>query len=465
MASDTIYLASVLQSLPTLCRQISLPHLPPKEVEAALIDTLEQTVSVGVGESVVANESHPSDDGSLTVTAYLAKKTAVQEHLSYINSLSIDPEWIFPKAACLAAFISHFALNGWHYVIDINADETIVVLIFNGHVIESRSLVGGSGGFTGIEHPSPDNDERLRLILQHLTEAVLSYKERYGLEEGIPLTITGSVLSSPLAATVIAEFANTPLSQLHSSDDTISLLQCAAAVGAAFLSQPKNTSASVPNFRKGEFAFAQPLLHWKRPLIALGVGCLATALAIAWYGNSRSSMIAEEMRNEWNRITAVAHTTPNEVAQHNGLSPGTTPSPEQLLGMGNWLLSSVESQTSYPLHPNVPRVTDIIAWLACQVDETIKSVPLSNEKFEIQSLHYQLVKRPTKSHPRERYQVRVDLEFATPSVALARAFHDRLVSNNQCIDSASEVKWTPSNGKYRATFFLKDTTHYPPQEP
>jgi type IV pilus assembly protein PilM len=469
IAADTIYLASVLPSLPTLCRQISLPRLQPKEVEIALIDTLEQTVAIGVGESLVAYESHPSDDGAMTVTAYLAKQTAIQEHLSSLKSLSIDPEWVIPKAACLAAFISHFALNGWHYVIDISADETTTVLIFNGHVIESRSLVGGSFAFTSLEHPSEKNDEHLRLILQHLTEAVLAYKERYGLDGSIPLTITGRVLSVTHAATVIAEFVQTPLSQLHAIDDN-SLLQCAAALGAAFLSQPKNSHTSLPNFRIGEFAFARPMLHWKRPLIALGVGCLAAASIIAWYGASRSQMIAEEMRNDWKKITAIAHTTPDEVTKQTERLLGSmyalqeTP-PEHLLAMGNWLLSSVERQTAYPLQPDVPRITDTIAWLSMQINDVAQSMHLSNEKFEIQTLQYQLIKHPTKNHPKDRYQVRVDLEFISPSIALARAFHDRLVTNTSCIDNASEVKWTPGNGKYRVTFVLKDKTHYPQQEP
>jgi len=470
IATDSIYFASALPSLPTLCRQISLPHLQEKELEAALVDTLEQTVSVGVGESLVAYESHPSDDGSLTVTAYLAKKTAVQEHLSALSSLSIDPELVIPKAACLAAFIAHFALDGWQYVIDIGIDEITAVLAFNGHVIESRSFVGGSRTFASIEHPSPEDDDHLRLILQHLAEAVFAYKERYGLEENVGLTITGNVLSFPLAATVIAEFVQAPLSQLHRTVDDTSLLQCAAAAGAAFLSQPQSTKSSIPNFRIGEFAFARPLLHWKRPLMALGLGCLVAASAIIWYGNLRSQQIVEEMRSDWKKITAVAHTTPDEVAKQTESSLGNVTSvenapSEQLLAMETWLLSSVERQTSYPLQPDVPRLTDTIAWIAQQVDDTAKSVPLSKEKFEIQSLRYQLVKHPSKSHPKERYQVRVDLEFSTPSVALARAFHDRLVTQNQCIDLASEVKWTPSNGKYRTSFFLKDKTHYPPQEP
>jgi type IV pilus assembly protein PilM len=468
VASDTIYRASVLPSLSTLCKQVSLPFLQPKEIQAALIDTLEQTVAVEIGESLVAYESYPNDDGTMTVTAYLAKQAAVHDHLSYLQSLSIDPEWVIPKAPCLAAFLAHFSLDGWQYVIDICTDEITVVLMFNGHVIESRALVGRSSVFIALEQPSPENDESLRHVLQQLTEVIIAYKERYGLEAGLPVTVTGDVLSFKHAATVIAEFVQIPLSPLHSTVDDASLLQCAGAVGAAFLIQPKNSTGCIPNFRIGKIAFASPLLHWKRPLIALGIGCLLAASSIVWYGSSRSRLIVEEMRNDWKKITAVAHTSPEEVVKQTERAIGPIslqPTPEQLLAMGDWLLASVERQTSYPFHPDVPRVTDLISWLSIQLEEIMKTPPMTSEKFEIQALHYQLVKHPTKSHPKERYQVRVDLDFTTPSVALARVFHDRLVTPNTCIDTASEVKWLPGNGKYRTTFFLKDKTYYPPQLP
>ncbi len=468
LAADRIYTASILPSLATLCRQVPLPSLHPKEVRSALIDTLEQTVSINIEESVVAYEVHDSGEGSMTVTAYLANQAAVKQHLDALATLSIDPEWVIPKAACLAAFLAHFAVPGWQYGIDIGADETTAVLIFNGSIIESRSLVGGSSAFIALAQPSPDNDEQLRRFLQHLTEVLLAFKERFSVEASVPLTITGSVLSLPLASAVIAEFVQAPLSPLHDEPDNISLLQCAAVVGAALLTQPKSSSRPVPNFRAGELAFAHPLLHWKRPLATLCLGCLAAASALAWYGASRSEAIIEQMRHDWKAITVAAHITPEEVARQTekalGISiPLEKVSPENLLAMGNWLRATVERQTSYPLHPDIPRLSDLISWLSLQISDIAQSAPKEERKFEIQSLHYALVKHPTKAHPKERYQVRVDLEFLTPSVALARAFHERLVSKNAFVDNSAEVKWTPSSGKYRTSFFLKDNTHYPQQ--
>jgi type IV pilus assembly protein PilM len=430
---------------------------------------LEQTLAVGVQESVIAYESHPNDDGSLTIMSYLTRETALEEHLAYFKNLSINPEWIIPKAACLAAFVSHFALQEWQFVVDIGSEETTAVLVYNGQVIESRSLVGGCSVFAHLQESSSENDGPLTLFLQHLTEALLAYKERYGVEDGGGLTVTGSVLAYPLSDKVISEFVQIPLSPLHDTSDGTSLLSHAAAVGATFLSCPHGSASATPNFRSGRFSFPNPLLHWKRPLTALAVSCLAIAAVIVWYGMAESQRIVENMRQEWKNITLAAHTTPENVNVRTESAPGPILPPheassEQLLAQGNWLLSSIERQTSYPLHPDIPRVTDVIVWLSTQISDIAQANSASDTKFEIQGLSYQLVKHPTKNRPKERYQVRVEIEFVTPSVALARAFHNRLVSHNQYIDPASEVKWTPSNGKYRASFFLKDKTHYPPQE-
>ena len=464
-----LYLASVLPSFPTLCKQVVLPPLRTAEIEAALIDTLDQTLSVGIEGNCLAYETLPTHEGSLTVIAYLARQAAVNDHLAFMQASNIDPEWIVPKAPSLAAFISHFSLGSWQYVLDIGVDEITVVLTFEGRVVENRSLVGSSRLFANLETPSAESDEQLRLTLGHLLEAVLAYKEGYGIDDTASLTITGDVLSYPLASSVVAEFVQIPLSPLHATPEGASLLQCAVAIGAAFLSHQAATS-HIPNFRTGELAFPRPFLHWKRPLALLGIGCLMVASLITWYGSTRSERMVDAMRTDWKRITRINHTSPEEV---NLLTEKTLPnirplpeaSSEQMIAQGEWLLTSIERKALYPLQPNTPKVTDLVSWLSTQIDEIVRTSTEPNEKFEVQTLHYQMVKHPTKTHPKERYQVRIDLEFSTPSVAIARAFHDRLVSNTQWIDQSSEIKWTPSNGKYRASFFLKDATFYPPQEP
>ena len=462
IAKDARYTASVLPSSSTLCRQITLPSLPTKDVPAAVKDALEQTLAIGVEESSIALESVTAEDGSLTVTAYLARQSAVTDHLTKVQALGINPEWIFPKAACLGAFIGHFSLEAWQYIIDINVDEITTVLTFGGRVVESRSVVGSSAIFAHLDVASQEGDEQLKALLQHLAETVWAYKERYSIEVD-SLTITGDVLDYPLASPLIAEFVSAPLSPLHAVQEETSLLRCAAAIGAAFLSQRVD---QIPSFREGVFAFPHPFLHWKRPLIAVALGCVVTASLILWNGHKKAESTLEAMRADWKKITESAHTTPEEVNKQTEKSftvvDPLQASPDQLLIQGEWLFASLDKKASFPLQPNIPKVREILGWISSVITDVSSPPPSLNEKCELLNFQYQLLKHPTKNHPKERYQVRVDLEISTHSVALARAFHERLASDTKWIDQSSEVKWMPSNGKYRVSFFLLDKTPYPP---
>ena len=121
-----------------------------------------------------------------------------------------------------------------------------------------------------------------------------------------------------------------------------------------------------------------------------------------------------------------------------------------------------ETPKLFPLLPEVPRVSDVLAWLAAL------SLKISREKeteaIKIEGFHYRLLKRPDQSHQREKYQVQVELEFSAPSATIAREFHDLLITPNRFINLNREVAWSSSRGKWRTHFFLKDRTFYPSLE-
>jgi type IV pilus assembly protein PilM len=458
VASDALYVASVFPSIPTLCRTLQLPPLRLSEMRPAILDLLEQHISSGLESNEVAYEPMPNEDGSWTVTSYLVKQAAIHEHLQNLQSHSIDPEWIIPKAACLSAFIFHFSMKGWHYVIDIGLQETTIVLTFEGKVIEARALAGGDSLFQSST--SEDADQQLRQLLQHLQATIVAYQERYNLDDQVLLSVTGSGTSSHVSS-IISDFVRAPLSPLHTLDDTSSLA-CASAIGAALLARPEFEKKSPPNFRQERNSYPKPMLHMKRPLFLFCAACITLSLLIFWYGTQRSQQIATAMQKDWETITHEAHTNPEEVGKLYDKTTGqVATTPEQILEQGTWLLDQVERRALFPLQPNIPKVTDLIGFLAKEIQEVSTASLQQNGKIEIQNIHYLLVKRPTKAHPKEHYQVRVDLEIASPSVVLARALHERLLIPNAFIDlSASDVKWSSANGKYKASFFLKDRTKY-----
>lgn len=111
------------------------------------------------------------------------------------------------------------------------------------------------------------------------------------------------------------------------------------------------------------------------------------------------------------------------------------------------------------LHPDVPRVSDLLAWLSSHPNIVIGGD--DPKAISLESLAYSMVKRPEKGKLKEHYQVRVDLEFSAPSPTMARELHDALLTPNAFIDPKTELKWSVHRGHFKATFFLKDRTKYP----
>jgi type IV pilus assembly protein PilM len=117
----------------------------------------------------------------------------------------------------------------------------------------------------------------------------------------------------------------------------------------------------------------------------------------------------------------------------------------------------------YPLLPNTPRVSDVLAWLSTHTnvvgkdEKTEALLPI----IQLENFSYVMVKRPDQTKKQEKYQVKVEIEFTSPTPKQAREFHDALIAPNPLVDPKGEVKWTANKGKYRASFFLKDKTVYP----
>lgn len=448
LPQGSLYTVSVLPGLSTICRPIQLPKLKPKEVRAAVLDTLEQSIASGISESDITYEIHSETEGSLDITAYVARSSIVNDHVDAVKTIALEPEWVVPRAPCLAQFLLHFGLQGWQYILDVGESESNCTLVYNGHVVESRSL---SGGKSLLDPSGPT--ELVKQFLQHLMATFVAYRERHAVEDSALLTVTG--YASSLATKTVASFLHIPLSPLHEVDDT-STLFFAAAIGAGLLVRPQMRDVGIPNFRQGKFS--NPLLHIRRPLGTLILACCTFAAIVWMYGNIRYQHIVGAMQEDWKAITQCARTTPQDVAkQQAALLPEQ---PGDFVEQGERLFSQIERRSIFPLQPDTPQMSDLISWLSQQMEEAKRVASLKNENASLRLLHYILVKRPSKQHPKEKYKVRVDVEIETPSVVLARAFHERLLTQNEYIDGASDVTWTTVQDRYRASFFLKDKTVY-----
>jgi type IV pilus assembly protein PilM len=103
-----------------------------------------------------------------------------------------------------------------------------------------------------------------------------------------------------------------------------------------------------------------------------------------------------------------------------------------------------------------------LAWLSSHphiIGEN-KEQTIQKPKIQLKSFSYKMVKRPEPNKEREKYQVKVEIEFATATPRYAREFHDILLAPNDIIDPKEGVKWNVEKDSYRASFFLVDKTDY-----
>src|SRR6185503_3194124 len=75
---------------------------------------------------------------------------------------------------------------------------------------------------------------------------------------------------------------------------------------------------------------------------------------------------------------------------------------------------------SFPLMPNTPRVSDVLAWLSQH--KAVVGNSLDQQPIQIDSFSYTMVKRPDQTKKLEKYQVKVELEFTSPTPKQAREF-------------------------------------------
>jgi type IV pilus assembly protein PilM len=138
---------------------------------------------------------------------------------------------------------------------------------------------------------------------------------------------------------------------------------------------------------------------------------------------------------------------------------------ESLLERINYLEKDLQAIPDiFPLLPNIPKVSDVLAWLSTlhiQIGKKSKGELPNAQSIQIENFNYTLVKRPEQNKKQEKYLVKVEIEFTSPTPKQAREFHDALIAPNNFVDPKGEVKWNTSHGRYRASFYLKDRTVYP----
>jgi type IV pilus assembly protein PilM len=391
-----------------------------------------------------------------------------------------------------------------HIHINIGDQETACVLVNNGKLLASQSLRNGMANLADclIEEHGLQRSDALDLLNSprfteetmssypalskylaqfrlELTRVIFSLKRQSQTDLASKILVTGegSVFKgilSPLFGGMEDGLAELEKIKEFSQPEE-QLKKYAIPIGMALTALTK--AEDQINFRQREFSYPNPWKRTKKPLATYLAACFLLAFALYFFGNAYISLQEDRLRKDYVDLLALSKKPYDEfeieIRSKDPFAerplpgveiPVTSLSREDLQKRLNILEKEIRATPDmFPLYPNTPSVTDVLAWLSSHphVVGDDKAAAASKPRLQLESFSYKMVKRPEQNKAREKYQVKVEIEFSTPTPRFAREFHDILLAPNEMVDPKGELKWSAERGKYRASFFLKDKTIYP----
>lgn len=457
--------SSCIPSTKTIARSIEIALTKQKDVDATFNFEAESHLPYPQELCVVDKILLGQTTGSTSLQLFSVLKTDLQQHLDTLHEHSIDPELICPKPLALCHFVKQLYMpTGLHIVIHIDSTETTCLLIQDGLPLMARSHPVGLDTLQAITYTAEDgqtaiNEQELENLHQYIREIsriLLAFQNGYD-SASLPLLFAGSVVENDilmqLFTNALHRTAAAPPEQIPSgSYSWQDLLVYSAPIGAALALHLDQKGQSI-NLRKDEFAYSDKWRRWKKELSIYFCLMLLLSGTLFLYGQAQLKQRENELIEQYATLLQVMEkpTAPDEF---------TNITTDLIADRLDPLEAEIKAATDeMALHPDVARVSDLLAWLASHPNVVIQGD--DPKSVSLESLSYNMVKRPEKGKLKEHYQVRVELEFSSPSPTMARELHDALLAPNPFVDPKNELKWSVHRGHFKAIFFLKDRTKYP----
>lgn len=478
----------------TLVRPLEINLKKEKDIDAVLPFQAEPILPYPPENAVIDKIMIDQIGEGSTLTLLSVRKDHLKKHLERLKSLDIEPDSIGSAPSSLVAF-SSFLLpdNPDHFILYIGEEQICCVFAKDGKLIASQSSSQNLSNFiqaigynnTSEVDPSkiteeflsqnPKAKEAIVSLEKEINRILLSLMKQAKELKTPNVLLTGSVLQMGKLKDLL--FANIPKNFLEPKipqDQNIPLEKIhsyAISIGNALNSTEHGVEKV--NFRKDEFAYPYPWKRWKTPLMLYFGACFLLIVSFLLFEQAYIGSKEDSIKIEYSELLKQMNTPyesfEKEFAKKNALAsneiyPLKDLSNEDIQRRIEFINKELQSTPDlFPLHPNIPRVSDVLAWLATH-PQAMSKAPKTNEPqtlINLENFNYSLTKRPDINKKREKYQVKVEIEFTSLNPTVAREFHDALLAPNNFVDPKAELKWSNNKGKYKAIFFLKDKTAYP----
>lgn len=477
-----------------LVRSLFLPLTKDKDIEAALPFQVEPLLPYPIEEAVLSYQIISKGSEGTLITLLCVHRDALVSHLTTWHELQIEPEKIASVHSALAQFATFFLPEIKSCIfIHMQFHETSCVLVQEGKLIASFAQPIGLRVIASTLKKSeflPINEEdwiflsqedsplgsALKQLRNEVTKLCYAVAKEFHGEKIEGILVTGDLDEFPGLDSFLVTNLSFPLLELKSTSQYSAkdLINYACPIGLALGSLAPESEQI--NFRQKEWIYPRPWDRLKIPILSYFAAMLLMSGAFYFFSQQYLQNKEYQLKQDYLDLLANVHKSheqfelafsiKNPLAHEqfgNELPAIKQLSLNDLMDRLTFLQKELQaSPDSFPLFANVPRVSDTLAWL--NQHSMITSTGENGEQdihLLIDNFSYTMIKRPQHGKKQEKYQVKIDLEFTSPTPKLAREFHDILIAPNDWVDPKGEVKWSSNRGKYKTSFFLKDKTIYP----
>lgn len=497
--SDHTLIVTAANTQDILVRPLELKLIKNKDIDAALVFQAEPLLPYPIENAVIDKVVATKGKDSSQLSVFAIRKDHLTSHIKQWNDLEIEPEVVSASPQALTLFANRFFNSSTYYIVHLGIENSLAVLVDQNKLLSAQAIPANLHALIDIVvqgqgvdpisaystllqqdlqwQDSAQLKSALESIRLSITRTLFSLAKQLKGKEIQDIVITGpGALTAGISGMLCASLNKTLLQpsghQEFGATDR-ELLLYALPIGEALSALPKCKDQI--NFRQQGFVYPEPWKRLKQPVSLYVLLCCGIALALFLFGKAYVSYQEGAVRQQYLDLLQAMNKSYPGVEQEllhktagapvsEGVREPSSLEPDDIKKRLNLLESEIQSTPqTFPLQPNVPLVTDVLAWISSHpnfVDKHSETGEILPSGMHIESFSYNMVKRPEPTKKQDRYQVKVEIEFSSPVPKTAREFHDALIEPNDMVDPKGEIKWSSNKDRYRTSFYLKDKTVY-----
>ena len=399
----------------TFLRKLHIPLKDKRKILETLPFQLESLIPFSEEAPVICPLFKPLSNQMTAVTVVATSEETLLTHQKRLKEFDIVSDAISCAPTALMR-LGRWALEKQHKILHFDIrDHQISCVVYEG-----TELLLSQGISEYVE------------IAIELEKLSIFLKQKGVIDDNTPWVLTGELGA---AESIAAHFSKERLSIAEPNWAPFALCMGFALDAIA-------EDASSVQFCQKKFTPEPIAARRKKTLFSYAALCLGAAVLMVLGG----SLIINKKQK------ALASTLQEYLS--GPLAGGSLSSTEEIAEkLFEWEGSLKGQKNPFAFLPNVPKVSDVLAWLSLHPAFASENGG-QKEGIEIKSLHYSLTKYPKITEPSSPYVAHVSLEFSSQAPRVARDFHEALLKGDQIVNGKKEVKWQTQNHTYLASFEL-----------